>query len=481
MGKRCRSAAWGATFALLVAACTATESQTVPSTSATAPDTQTASSVVPSAVSFPESLADASFVLPELPDGPCAAGDASQVALYDSSTGEPLWSFAIPRPDATSVVDGREAFVSFRWDRDLHPGIVALDIEAQAPLWQRFLPTEVEEMISSGDSLIVTTADNIRAIDKATGDDIWIKDPEFDFADVALGQDAAYALDNVGVRAIDYTTGAELWQLPIDRADSIRASDTTLAVAAGTRLIGVDVVERSRLFDIDVTRLGAGDLWVFPDTVAYELAPSAAPGGGVAVLDRNSGIELWRAGSIGEPTWTDGNQLISSTANDEPPPAPRFVLTGRHGRTGEELWRVPATAQVFDTVVGVGNQRILAVDPHPAIVGVQRVRLIDELTGEVVWSSASLDRFDESVINDDTRVTLFSSSAAVGPNRGRVARTDGATMQWSAELSDGIAQPPVITAHGTFVISGEQSAVCVSRSIGEPDSQAAVLGATVER
>lgn len=484
MGKRCRLAAWGATFALTVAACAATETPENSSAEVAAPSatSSTPSSTVPTAVTFPESLADASFVQAALPDGPCAAGDASQLALFDPATGEQLWSFAIPRPGLASVVDSTGVYSSFRWDRGQHPGIAALDLDARAPRWQRFLPSEVEQLVRFNDRLIVVTGDDVRAIDTSTGDDIWIAESQFDFSAVALGESAAFTLDSVGVHAIDFETGRELWELPIDRADTIAVDERTLAVAAGTRLVGVDVNERTRLFDLDVTRLGAGELWVTDSAVAFELAPSVAPGGGIGVLDRNTGSQLWESTSTGSLIWAGDSLLISSTANDEPRPAAPFVLVARDATTGVERWRTASTAQASGSVLGASNDYVAVADPHPALPGLQRVRLLEAETGVAAWETASTESYDSAVVTANAEVTLFGSSRQVGADRGTIARTNGSTTGWVAHLPDGIAQPPAVTSAGLLVISGERAPVCVGRAVGEPaEPETAVLGESLER
>ena len=486
MGKRCRLAAWGATFALIVAACAATETPETSSSDAPAPTATPSApaSTIPEAVTFPESLADASFLQAALPDQQCAAGDASQLALFDPATGERLWSFALPRPGVASVVDSTGVYSSFLWDRGQHPGIAALDLTSRAPRWQRFLSNEVEQMVRFNDRLIVVTSDDVRAIDTATGEDIWVAESQFDFSDVALGESAAFTLDSVGVHAIDFNSGRELWELEIDRADTIAVDDQTLAVAAGTRLVGVDVNERTRLFDLDVTRLGAGELFVNGSTVAFELAPSVAPGGGIAVLDRDTGFELWKSTSTGSLIWADGSLLISSTANDEPRPAAPFVLIARDVTTGEERWRTTSTAQASSAVLGTGNNQVVVVDPHPAVAGLQRVRLLDATLGEPVWETSSTDTYDSAVVTPGAEVTLFGSSTQIGPDRGTVAQTNGSTTAWVAQLPDGIAQPPSITPQGILVISGERAPVCIGRRVGEPAEPApesAVLGESLER
>jgi outer membrane protein assembly factor BamB len=479
MGKRCRSAAWGATFALFVAACAASDEPSqseaaAPSSSVSTPDR------APTQIVFPSSLADASFIQAEQPDGPCIAGDNSRVTLFDSSSGEETWSFPIPRPGGTSVLDGSTAYLSFQWDRDLRPGVGAIDIDGRVPLWQRFLDSEPEQIALSEDGLIVVTRQDVRALDPETGEDLWINDSEFDFSNVVLSSEFAYAIDSVGVHAIDFASGSVVWELPIERPDAVAANDETLAVASGPRVIAVDITNRTRLFDITADRLGAGQLWVTPTVVSVELSPNAAPGGGVVSFDRTTGYELWRATNIGEAFWIGDTQLVASTANDEPLPAQPFVLFGLNATTGEREWTVPATAQAFDSVVGTSDERIVTRDPHPAVSSLERIRLIETATGSVVWETVSDLHFDGATVAAGTFVSIYGSSDVIGADRGTVGMLLGSSRFWVGSPPDGISMAPQLTPYGLLVISGERSPVCLARSVGEPASQSAVLGASTQ-
>lgn len=479
MGNRRQLAALGATCALLVAACAASgtpsESRAFPpgSSAATRPS-------APTQIVFPESLANASFSQVEPENGPCAAGDDARVALFESNTGDELWSFPIPRPGGISALDGSMAYVSFRWDRGQFPGIGAIDIDARAPRWQRFLTSEPEQLAVSDFGLIVVTRDEVRSIDTATGEDQWVNNSEFDFGSVVIGTDLAFALDRVGVHAIDLETGRELWELELERPDALAADDATLAVAAGPRLVAVDIAEQSRLWDITVNRTGAGALWVSPHSVSIELAPGAAPGGGVVSLDRRTGSELWRATNIGEAFWVGDDQLISSTANAEALPAQPYVLVGLDAMTGAEQWRVPTTAQAFDSVLGQADGRIVTSDPHPAVSGLQRIRLIDSQTGDIVWETTSDRHYDGAEVEAGVIASVYASSAALGVDRGSVGVLFGGTNSWSSSQPDGIAEAPRMTPYGLFVISGEPAPTCVGRRVGEPAPTSAVLGATAQ-
>ncbi len=478
MGKRCRSAAWGATFALLVAAC-ATPEASPQSTSAPVQPSE-APTTTKTQIVFPESLADASFVQVEPEDGPCAAGDKSQVALFDADSGEENWSFPIPRPGGLSVLHESTAYISFRWDRGQFPGVGAIDIEDQLPLWQRFLNSEPEQMQMSDSGLIVVTRDEVRSIDPASGADLWVNNSEFDFSNVVIGTEFAFAIDSVGVHAIDLSTGHELWELEIERPDALAADDTTLTVASGPRLVAVDIAKRSRLWDISVDRTGAGQLWVTPTAVAIEMSTSAAPGGGIVALDRDIGLELWRATNVGQVLWVGKDQLISSTANDEQLPAQPFVLFGLDAATGVEQWRVPATAQASSSVIGFSPDRIVTTDPHPAISGLQRIRLISAASGEIIWETTTDRRFDGAGVEAGSFISVYGSTNSFDSDRGTVGILLSASNSWTAGLPDGIAETPRMTPYGLLVVSGEPAPVCLGRAVGEPIEQSAVLGASVQ-
>ena len=483
MGKRCRQAASGATFALIVAACAATDAPTSsePSSAAStrAPVTTT---TLPAAITFPESLADASFVQAPAPTGPCAAGDNAQVALFNAADGSEDWTFPIPRPGSTSAVDGSVAYISFRWDREQSPGIGAIDLETNSPRWQRFLPAEPEALRIAQDALIVATSDDIRALDSETGEDLWVASPQFDYSEVVLSNNAAYAIDSVGVKAIDYATGQVLWELPIERPDALATDGTTLVVAASNRAIAVDIDARAKLWDTNVSRFGSGKIFVTPTSVAFELTLSVAPGGGIAVLDRVSGSELWRATGIGEPQWAGNDQLFASAANDEPTPGQPFVLFALDAANGQELWRTPSTAQAFESIAGTAPGLVLVADPHPVIAGHERVRLLDSATGAAAWELMTPESFDHASVSEAGVVTMYGSGTSPGSDRGSFAVVQPNGSSWAATQADRITSTPQATPFGIMVVSGERTLSCVSRNLVVPDDQpqSVVLGASVE-
>ena len=478
MGKRCQSAALGATIALLVAACAATDSSTEPD-SAIAPS-ESPTTTVQESVQFPDSLADASFIQPATTRS-CAAGEHSQISLLNPADGSLRWSLPLPRPGNVSVNDASTAYVAFTWDGGQNAGVGAVDLTAGAPRWQRFLSSEPEQMRLTQEALVVVTRDDIRALDLESGEDLWVNDSQFDFSSVVVTPDQIFAIDSVGVHAIDLNSGEVIWQLVIQRPDTVAADQSTLAVSAGTRLIAVDLDRQTRLWDINVDRLGSGELYVGENSVSYELSPTVAPGGGTATLDRASGVETWRSTSIGEPTFASGDLVIASTANSEPAPAAPFIVFGVHASSSERRWQIPSTAPLAETLVSVSRSQILIREPHEAFANLSALRLIDIATGATIWEHATDLDIDGARIGLSGAVTLFGTAPRLGADRGVILARNSAGDWWTTSTTDGVFQPPLTTPGGLAVVSGERTPICLGRTLGEPTGDAPVtevLGAS---
>ena len=490
MGKRRHQAALGATFALLVAACAASDTPLV-----NAPELALAPKPSVSATSegtlfdnAPAALADASFVVPDTSQDNCQADRVAHISLLSLADGTVVWDLPSPEPGSLSVANDTTAFVSFRSNRGQAPGVGAVDIESGRPSWQRFFDSETLNLSATDDRLYVVTRNTVRALDPATGGDFWINDSQFDFDNVILRDGFAYALDNVGVKAIDLDTGRVTWTLDdVPRADTMAFTDNTITVAAQTRMVAIDTEARGRLWDINTAdRLGAGNVWATPQAVFYEVSPTLAPGGGVAALSRSTGNELWSATNIGAPSFVGSKHLITSAASNEQSPGEPFVLIGLDAGSGNELWRLPSTSQVFDGVVGAGEGRVVVSDPHPVAPGFYRLRLLDTATGEVLWHTGSSRPFDGAQFELGSvpadQVALFGSSDRPEGDLGYVALLGANGQGWNAELPGGIGHSPLATAAGLLVTSPSQYS-CIARLVGEPQPVigSAVLGAKTER
>lgn len=478
MGKRCRWAALGATFALLVASCAANDdSLTEQSNADIGPDLTASSVEVPerARIEFAD-VGDGSFALPRHVNQPCDALNSARITMLSLDDGTERWALPFPEPGTLGVVHEQAAFISTRSSNGQPPGVASVDLETRSPAWQLFLEAEVLDLSVEADNLIVVTRNAVRAIDLATGEEQWVNNGQFDFENVILASGVAYALDNVGVKAIDLFDGRVLWTLDdVPRADTISFADNTIAVAAQTRIVTIDIRARGRLWDIsDADRLGAGEIWTSPLAVYYEVSPNVAPGGGVTALDRTTGQELWSVTNVGSPVFVGNGQLLTSRASGDPSPGEPFVFIALDPATGEQIWQLSSTTEVFDAVVGSTNGTLVISDPHPSISGFTRVRIVDSRSGEVVRQAVTSTHFDGATLDNvlDTNAAtptaaLFGTTSIPEGNTGQVALIASEARGWAVDLPGGVSQEPLLTSSGVLVASPSQTS-CIARLVGEP-------------
>lgn len=490
MGKRRHLAAWGATASLLVAACAASDTPLANAPElAHAPRTSAEIEVVGGvAGSAPVSLADASFLTPDTSVDSCQADNSAHVSMLSAIDGSLLWSFPTPEPGMVSATTDTTAFLTFRSNRGQAPGVGALNLQTRRPQWQRFFDAETIDLAVTDDSLIVVSRNEIRALSLETGEDLWINDSQFNFNSTILTDTEAYVLDSVGVKAISLSTGRSVWKLDdVLNPDSLSYADNTIIVTSGNRIVAVDIAARGRLWDInDAGRIGAGDVWASPTEIFYEVSPNVAPGGGVTALSRSTGEELWTATNIGSPTFVGTGQLVTSTASGDLRPGEPFAFVGMSASTGDELWRLPSTTQVFDGVVGSGPGQLVISDPHPVAPGFKRVRLVDSATGAVEWQTTSQSNYAGAEFGLTPELpsatTLFGTTSQPDGDTGQVSFILSETEGWTAEVTGGVTQPPLVTTQGLLTVSPSQYS-CIARLVGEPGPVigSAVLGAATER
>lgn len=487
MGKRRHLAAWGATVSLLVAACAASDTPL-----ANAPELahapRTSADIAGVDGTAPVSLADASFLTPNTSGDSCQADNSAHVSMLSAIDGSLQWSFPTPEPGTVSAVTETSAFLTFRSNRGQAPGVGALNLTTRRPEWQRFFDAETIDLAVTPESLIVVSRNEIRALDLATGEDLWINDSQFDFSTTILTDTEAYVLDSVGVKAISLSTGRAVWKLDdVLRPDSLSYADNTIVVTSGNRIVAVDIEARGRLWDInDADRIGAGDVWASPTEIFFEVSPNGAPGGGITALNRNTGEEAWTATGIGSPTFVGSDQLVTSTASGDLRPGEPFSFVGLSASTGAELWRLPSTAQVFDGVVDSGPGQLVISDPHPVAPGFQRVRLVDSVSGSIVWQTTSQSNYGGAefglIPEVPAATTLFGTTSLPDGDTGQVSFILNETEGWTAEVTGGVIQPPLVTTQGLLTVSPSQYS-CIARLVGEPGPVigSAVLGAATER
>ncbi len=484
MGERCRMAALGATFALLVAACAADDASRItrPSpqpvdpaaNSATAEPVGTSTTPgdpgpdVDAAIVFPETLADASFVDRTTARGKCIGGDESQLSLFDSRDGTPLWEFPIPRPGGLSTHVGDIVHVSFAWDTEQPPGIGTIDLASKRPLWQHFLPETPQQLERRGDQLIVSMRSSLLSLDAHTGEILWDTSDEFAFERLLLDDTLAYVLTTVGVTGIDLQTGERIWTVPLEDADNLAAHSGFLVVTAGPRVLGIDLTEQVLRWTTNVDRLRAGEIHLTESAVVVEASPAAAPSGGRITLDRTTGAALQRIEHTSAIHIDDAGNIITTTVNPEGRPGLPYLVGAIDPVTGVPLWQSGATAPLRSSLLGASGQQIVINDPHPAISGVDRLRLLDTTTGDAIWETATIEEWDGALVELGAFVSLHRTVDTLAGDRGLAGVVFSNNRSIIVTEGDGIEQPPTLTPHGLLVISGEQANTCVGRQLGEP-------------
>ena len=464
MGKRCRQAALGATFALLVAACAADDSPP----SADSAVTGTSASSTSAAGDIPSSLASADVVDTEVA-GSCLATDNAALTVFATTDGSTLWSMPISPPSGETVLHDNVLFFSLAWQRERSPGVAAVDLENEELRWERSFEEEPEQLVVVGRSLIVVSRNSIRAVDLVSGEDKWIIGNEFVFTEAIVEGGWAYAIDNVAVHGINLRTGELTWRLPIERPDELAARGGLLAVAARNTVIAVDIGNRSTLWEEQVNRVGSGDMWVGPDTVIVEVAPSESPTGGLVALDRGSGIVRWRLDGVDAVHWPSAEQIVTSVPAPEYRGPQRYDIISIDASTGDLWWALPTTVPGGEGILSVSDDRALIHEPHPAVAGVKRLRLIDTVSGATVWETSSTQGIDGARIEADSFVSTYRTDETVTDNRGTVELILGPGRVWTSTTQRGIEQDSTLSPVGLIVLSGERSPVCVGRELGEPN------------
>lgn len=455
MGERCRVAALGATFALLVAACAVTEA---PRSTQAAKRAERQSTPLVSAV--PESLASADPPT----DDRCVVETPATVSVVDASTGALRWSVPISH-DAESVqVAGQMVLVSLGWSSAGSPGLTAIDLDHGEAVWARELLEPPQSVTPTRHGLVLVGRDGVRSLDPDTGQDLWVTASEFDYAEVEVTADMAYAVDTVALHAIDLRDGSLVWQLPIDRADELAVSEPLLVVAAGSELVAVDTDVRGILWEQSVNRNGAGRLHIGSGVVAADLSPAAAPIGGVVALDRATGLELWTLDSIDDAIWLHDDLFVTSRVPENSSPAAPFEVLALESSTGETLWSVSATAPANSSVVGASESHLVIADPHPGYEGVQRIRLLEADTGALTWETSVRSGIDGAIIELGVLTTLYRTGG-----ESTVMFASGSRVKWQTTPAP-LALEPALSPFGLVLVSDGQRELCLGRDLRAPTS-----------
>lgn len=461
MGKRRRKAALGATFALLVAACASSPPEDLAQPTRERASTSTAAPVVD--VGQPSALADSSFVVPATTASRCQAGDQSALTLF-SEAGAEEWSFAIPRPTGLTKLHENTLLFGFAWDRGLQPGIGAFDLGGQAPLWQRFLDAEPDDFVVVDETVVMAIGNEVRAISLIDGSDLWVARTEFGLRQIRLTTDAAYAIDPIAVHAIDTRSGQFLWRQAIDRPDRLEVNESLLVVAAGTRVIGIDLKAQALRWDREVSRIGAGKISLGRTVALIDLSPDVAPAGGVVALDQQIGSERWRLQNVDLIVWTHDDRFVASAAAADFRGGQAYDLLGVDAGSGTITWSHPMTAPLRSALLGSGDDTLVVQDPHPAVAAM-RVRFVDTADGSITWEVVTQQHYDGAGFDAASRALLYRTRKTFDQPRGELNIVEGPQQTQTIETADGLSLAPIVTTDGLLVISSEPQATCAGRQL----------------
>ncbi|MCP4961819.1 MAG: Hsp70 family protein [Actinomycetia bacterium] len=221
--------------------------------------------------------------------------------------------------------------------------------------------------------------ETVRAVDLATGEDIWVRETSFGSRTPAISEDGLFYVDAFDVVAVDRATGTEELYRLTPPSEAIEISPQAPTVVDG-RLYVVysgfdDGTWTNDLFAID---LDSGEvLWHWPNTAEQSALPvivdagavTVVVDGGVFVLESATGAERWSAELTGD---ISPNEALAVDG----------VLVLRDSRlrafdlaNGEQLWSDPDS-----------DLRLAHADGFVFTHSLD-MRAVDIATGDLVWST----------------------------------------------------------------------------------------------
>ncbi len=338
----------------------------------------------------PLAIAQETTGTPEALTAASAAGDAPKFRGNPAGTGEVPGS----GPDGKPVILWSREIGMTPWFSQPTPAtgeglvvastatsLIALDAETGAEKWRiPHVPSDSSPLIQEGMVFIGTFGEGLKALDAATGEQIW----QFLAGDVAVPDSAPpESFDSApvivdgtlytgsgpygGLYALDPATGEERW-----RFDTLGAAGTSPAIRDGVVFISSDA------------------LW---DVNQDDPAPSS-----LYAVDAATGEERWHVAfgaedlSFSSPVATDEAVVVGVT---NPMVGSSYYLAV-DAATGDELWRVDLDGPLWMGTPGANGDLVyLAGGETPALIAV------DAATGEERWRfEVGLALFTAPVIAD---------------------------------------------------------------------------------
>ncbi|HET8619016.1 MAG TPA: PQQ-binding-like beta-propeller repeat protein [Acidimicrobiales bacterium] len=329
-------------------------------------------------------------------------------------------------------------------------------------------------LVSGGTVWFGDWTGHVRALDAATGDELWAQDLHNNYigGSLVLDGDRVYAGTFDGrVVALDRETGEPVWETPI--------GDHPKAVIFGSPVVADGLV---------VTGVGSFEVFVPGDPPTFR--------GHVVALDAESGAEVWRFWlTRGDATEAAGVSIWSSPAVDEergvlyigtgqayaqPAPPRSDALLALDLRTGAEVWTTQFTAgdawtitqpTGLDADVGAVPNLFRVGDVDAVGVGDKAgtYRALDRDTGEILWERPLTQGGTQGGVMASAAVsggTLYVTSNDASRDADLVAIDAGTGEEvWRVPVGAHVTGP-VTWANGVLYVSDDSGRIAAYDAAG---------------
>ncbi|HYR25414.1 MAG TPA: outer membrane protein assembly factor BamB [Aquabacterium sp.] len=309
-------------------------------------------------------------------------------SLRPSATVQTVWSQRLGRIDGPMSLSVRNGVVT---TASTDGDILALDLNSGRERWRARTKDDLTAAVGSDGryAAVVTTENELQAFDQ--GKLLWTErlPGRVTTAPLVAGERVFIQSVDRSVRAYDVVDGRWLWQYQRPGGDPLALSSSgvltsfrdTLVVGQGARLVGLDPVQGSVRFDVNVgTPRGSNEVERLADLIgpvarsdnqvcarAFQLS--------VACVDLDRGRVRWSRPQAGSrPVGADAALVVGADSADR--------LTAWKADNGDSLWRVdrftyrglsaPAVLGRFVAVVdGEGYLHVLSADDGRTLARVE--------------------------------------------------------------------------------------------------------------
>lgn len=425
-----------------------------------------------------------SFRLDAFEPGPCAFDYRAELSLLRPD-GTKAWSTPIPMAlhGAGPIASGSIVIqpTGYSWGGDT--GVVAVNVEDGAPVWQTTAGDDVQQAAVVDGALLLQTRQGLESLDPVDGTTGWHWRATGDVAVrrngdrqvLPMSDGVVFVRSGSEVRAIEIVSGNEVWVV----AASEDGSFAPLVGAEGRLVLvpeffgtirAVDAVQGQPAWTWDarpgvvIERIDMGDspIVVVSTEAAYESPDGSVPppdADQFVAIDVETGDELWR---LDRP----GQAADAVFVFDELAVIWQWdgTVRGLDARTGELHWELALVAAGSTSVSALLDGDTLLVSPSSRAT---ELHAIDSSNGAELWKTLLPGRsFSAPLVVDDV---VYIGSGIGGDSKavesiadGRVSAIDldSGVTRWTTEFRDAVSSTPVHTAEGLLVTSSDGPVLC---------------------